>query len=733
MSWRVDRDAHGIPHLRADDVLELARAQGHVTALDRGWQIEHQRWRMEGRTAEHVGASGVPWDTFARQVRLEPTVRAAYDALDEETRAWLQAYVAGVDEGLPEGLARSREIGLLGLEAVAAEPRPWEPWTPLGIFWAIHLLFGTFPYKLFNGHVADTVGPHLLPLINAEGLDGREGVEQSGSNAWVIGGRQTASGLPLVAGDPHRTVELPGCYQQVGLACSEFDVVGFTFPGVPGVQHFAHTGSVAWGITNAMADYQDLTIESLRVAPASVGGTAGGRPLEARGVDGWEPVTRSVETVTVRGGAPVEVPVVVTARGPVVTGVAEAVAAAEAAEAVTAVAAVAAVAVAEVRPTAYSLRTPSQVDHDLGFGALLPLLRARTVDDVEQALSRWVEPVNSALVADTTGRMRHLVVGRVAERDPLNLERPVAAWDPRHVWRGRRPNEVRDIDDVMVSANDRASGGGLGVEYATPFRANRIRELIGEREGLTADDCADIHVDTLNGQAAVMRELVDALADECLTAGGRAVRSELLAWDGRSDPSSHGAALFSAWRTALVRWFTAQPQLAALQRPTGHSRIFASWLDVDGQVGAGWHSLVRGAPQIGIDVAAGACEALDRVAAEVGPDEVWGDRHRLDPLHQLDGATSPDGIPLRGVPSVAPDPVPGDKGCVLAASSAPGVTERAYGGPVARYVWDLADRDASRWVVPFGTSGVPDDPHFADQTVAWLTGRLLPVARDRRA
>ena len=368
MSWRVDRDAHGIPHLWGDDVLELARAQGRVTAIDRGWQVEHQRWRMEGRTAEHVGASGVAWDTFARQLRLEATVRRSYEALDGETQAWLQAYVEGVDEGLPQGLDRAPEIAALGLKTTVAQPRPWEPWTPLGIFWTIHVLFGTFPYKLFNGHVADTVGPHLLPLINAEGLGGREGVEQSGSNAWVVGGRRTASGAPLLAGDPHRTVELPGCYQQVGLACPEFDVVGFTFPGVPGVQHFAHAGSVAWGITNAMADYQDLTIESLRVAPGAEADAAGGRPLEARGVDGWEPVSHSVETITVRGGAPVEVPVVVTARGPLVTGVAEAVAAAvEATKGQQTTAA---------RPTAYSLRTPSQVDHDLGFGALLPLSRS---------------------------------------------------------------------------------------------------------------------------------------------------------------------------------------------------------------------------------------------------------------------------------------------------------------------------------------------------------------------
>ena len=100
------------------------------------------------------------------------------------------------------------------------------------------------------------------------------------------------------------------------------------------------------------------------------------------------------------------------------------------------------------------------------------------------------------------------------------------------------------------------------------------------------------------------------------------------------------------------------------------------------------------------------------------------------PLHQLDLVSSPDGIPLRGVPSVAPDPVAGDKGCVLAAASAPGVTDRAYGGPVARYVWDLADRDASGWVVPFGASGVLDDAHFVDQTADWLAGRLARAGRD---
>ena len=190
----------------------------------------------------------------------------------------------------------------------------------------------------------------------------------------------------MVGGDPHRTFEAPNCYAQVRLTCVDegWDVAGLTFPGVPGVQHFAHAGEVAWGITNAMGDYQDVFVE--RVEQAEDGG------LRAQGPDGWEPVQVHLETVRVRDTiAPVEVEVVRTARGPVVL-------------------------VGEEPGTAYSLRWPADVLGDLGLGTLVPLLRARTADDVLGALEGWVEPVNNVLVADTAGAARQQVVGRVPAR-----------------------------------------------------------------------------------------------------------------------------------------------------------------------------------------------------------------------------------------------------------------------------------------------------------------------------
>ena len=129
-------------------------------------------------------------------------------------------------------------------------------------------------------------------------------------------GRSTVRSPPRaprsLAGDPHRIIELPGVYQQVRLACPEFDVVGLAFPGVPGLPHFGHTGDVAWAITNAMADYQDLY---RRGAPPRRGRPAS-RPAAATG---WEPAAAHIETIEVRGAGRREtVEVIETARGPVI-------------------------------------------------------------------------------------------------------------------------------------------------------------------------------------------------------------------------------------------------------------------------------------------------------------------------------------------------------------------------------------------------------------------------------
>ncbi|HEY7272645.1 MAG TPA: penicillin acylase family protein [Actinoplanes sp.] len=606
---RVFRDDWGIPHLRAGSVDELAYLQGRTTAVDRGHQLEVDRRRSEGRLAELVGPAELPWDRFARRARLDDTARRCFDNLDDETRRWVTAYADGVRSRLDD----------------------WKPWSSLGVFLARHVLFGTFPLKMWRAHVARSLGPSWVDTFVRD--------TSGGSNAWAVSG--------LLAGDPHRMIELPNVYQQVRLACPEFDVVGLAFPGVPGVQHFGHTGGVAWAVTNAMADYQDLYVEDTRRTPDGA--------VEARWAHGWEPAHAHTETIAVRGGDPETVEVIETARGPIVDA-------------------------------SLSLRTPSRIELDAGFAALLPLLRASTSDDVADALRHWVEPVNSVLVADTAGRTLQLAAGRVPLRDPLCRRVPVPAWEPRYAWRSGYADMPRvAVDGVAVNANDRRPDTApLGIDFARPHRAGRIRALIDA--GAAPEE---IHMDTV-----APRLLPDRLAH----------------WDGRMDADNTAAGAYAAWRAGLARRLLELPALRPLTDPSGYDPLFAPWLDPRVRIGAALDSVLSELSRHGVDV------PLDGPA----PTGRWGDRHVLEPVRA-------PGLPDVELPRVE---LSGDSDCVLATHSAPGVSDACWRGPVARYVWNLADRQRSRWIVPFGASDRPGDPHFADQLPLWATGRLAEVITD---
>ncbi len=241
---RIYRDAYGVPHVRAGSVTDLAHGQGEVTARDRAWQLEYLRRRATSTTEEILGPELAVWDRFGRDTLIVETARRAHGRLNAETRAFVAAYVEGINAGLHSDAPELVELGI--------EPQPWPEWMPLAAFHAQHILFAGLGGVLWRRRAQRVLG------VDAALLD-HEGPLASGSNAWAVGGGRTASGLPLIGGDPHRIIESPGVYQQIRLACDEFDVVGFAFPGVPGTPHFAHAGDVAWAITNAMADYQDLS------------------------------------------------------------------------------------------------------------------------------------------------------------------------------------------------------------------------------------------------------------------------------------------------------------------------------------------------------------------------------------------------------------------------------------------------------------------------------------------
>lgn len=614
---RIYRDAHGVPHVRGTDVLDVAHGQGLALARDRAWQLEWLRRRATATTTGVLGDAGAAWDRFAVNVRIADTARRALDGLDDETRAFVAAYVGGVNAGLSE----SGAVVPPELVAVGREPEPWEDWTPLATFHAQQVLFADIGSTLWERRARAVLGDDAALLST-------EGPRPAGSNAWAVGGARTASGRPLIGGDPHRTFESPGVYHQVRLACDDpddpFDVVGFSFAGTPGVQHFAHAGDVAWAITNGMADYQDLD----DVGPDHDGPT-------------------------------------------VMPGV--------------------------------GFRGPSTELGDVGFGALLPLLRARTADDVDDALEHWVEPVNNAVIADVHGTVRYRWAGRVPTRD-----------DQRR-WTGWRTDRHRvDVgaDGQVVTANDRRGpeSAELGRDFAPPHRADRIRELLGGRTGLTVDDFRAIHDDALLGGREPLRHLAPA---------------RLAGWDGHMRADSADAAAWAAWRSALVRRIADHPVFDPLREPAPDP-VVAPWFDVTVMVGLALPALVAAGTPYGIDVAEQARLADADVLASGWP-ATWGETHVFDPVHAFDLAPHrPHAVPP-AVPAVG---LSGDQDCVRCVGSLPGVTDAAYRGAVARYVWDLADRTAGGWVVPMGASGLPGDPHHLDQLPLWAEAEFAPIVTD---
>ncbi|OKK10311.1 hypothetical protein AMK33_15440 [Streptomyces sp. CB02400] len=818
----IFRDPWGVPHLRAGSANELAYAQGRVTALDRAWQLEVERHRAQGTSASFLGPEALPWDRFARRARLADTARHCWTELqrtDPETAEWVRAYVSGVNEGLasagetdsgpapasdgssavsgtgsadhPAG-APAGQAGSGGPVSEAApefaraglRPGRWEPWTPLAVWLSTHILFAGFPAKLWRAHVTAHLG------ADAVGLFASDGPGTAGSNGWMVAGGRTTTGHAVIAGDPHRFIEDPGVYQQIRLSCPEFDVVGLAVPGVPGIAHFGHTGTVAWAITNAMADYQDLYRERLRRTGAGV---------EALGPDGtWHRAARHTETVEVAGEEPVEVEVIETDRGPVVIGGPEGLddGVPEPGE----------------PPLAVALRYPPRVTGDLGFGALLPLLRARRTADVDRAVDLWAEPVNVVMAADTEGGTLHRVAGRVPVRSEANGTRLVPAWEPGHEWRGwHEPPRAGLTDGVAVMANQRGPATPLGVEFAPPHRADRITALLARQTRWSAADMSAIHMDTHlasatpllnllatldgptpNAPAAAAAVAVDgsggpvagsdgsgvsapaaplddsassgpsadlsapALAAAAAAAAAAAVdgsggpvagsdgsgvsapaaplgdpatsgplstpaatlRDRLLQWDRRMDADSADAALFAAVRGAVVRRLAAHPAFAAAATPPPYPEVFRPWLALVPRVGHALEHLLSAEELFGVDRPAVVRAALEEVAARP-PAGTWGDTHRLAPWRALPPTTPYDEPGLSG-----------DHDCVLCTSPVPGLTDLAARGPAARYVWDLADRENSRWVVPLGASGVPGSPHHRDQQPLWLAGDLAPVLTD---
>ena len=520
MDFHLERDSYGVPHVRGETEAAAWFGMGYACAQDRLFQMDYDRRRACGRWAEVAGAAAVAGDVLARRLRLAAAAEADVAAMSPRLRAAFEAYAGGVNAAVADGA-----LPLPLRDRVEA----WQPWHSVAAFKVRHVLMGQWQHKLVNGVLLARIGPDAFSRLEtrpplgsplAVPPDGRVSrlldsalgdivghlgflaEAEPGSNAWAVSGRRTTHGGAVLCNDSHRALDTPNVYWQCRVSCPEFDVAGATFPGLPGFPHFGSNGSVAWAITHGDADTQDLYIEQFD----------GSRYLTP---DGWADASVREERILVRSDYEVPVTTWATRHGPVVHG-------------------------DPADGSAIALKWVGTYQPNRGFECLLPMLTARSVDELTSAQERWVDPVNNLVCADTAGRIAYQCRGEVPVRSGTGGRRlPVAGWDGSCEWTGSVPfaSLPRVVDpDVgfVMTANNTitdASSPYISYTFSQPFRAERIRSLLSGTGSLSVASLAGMQADTVSWAALAWVRVLGGLGPFA-DSGAEAARSLLASWDG---------------------------------------------------------------------------------------------------------------------------------------------------------------------------------------------------------
>ena len=726
----VWRDPWSIPHIRAGNSRDAFFVQGYVHAQDRLWQMDATRLKMAGRWAEWAGPSAVAADALARRLGGSRASQTDYAALGIDARAMLDAYSEGVNAYLAEAHPLPMEYALLG-----AAPEAWEPWHSIAVMRYRGFLMGSVWFKLWRAAALGAIGPDdiaklryddgdqdgqgdllcippgaesarwiaslqdLAPAIEALAGLGASDATGGGSNNWVVGPSRTATGRPLLAGDPHRQFEMPGMYVQTHLACDVFDVIGLTVPGVPGYPHFAHNGRVAWCVTHAFADIHDLFVEQFEDGGARY-----------RYKDEWLDSTVRTETITVRGAEPVTIDIVETQHGPIVAG-------------------------SPGDGSGIALRSVQFALTDRSFDCLPRMLEATTVDALFESTRGWGLIDHNLVAADVEGRIGHLVRAVVPDRPRLNGWLPVPGWTGDCDWNGEIPwdDMPKTFDPprgYLATANNRFVAEAPGDRYYfctdchPSYRARRLETLLGALPAATVDDMTAMHGDVLSLTAPLFQQRLRDLPSQPGTAGR--MQALIVDWDARMTADSVAAAAYAAMRWQLAAVLLERSGLNATkndpltQIPPGVVPVNQLWWTLPNLLRTDDASLLGGMPW-----ADAFAEALSR-ASQTFDSRSWGEHHTAALSHPLT-AQFPEAASQLNPPGAQ---VGGDNDTVMAngALSAGGL--KALYGAVARYVFDVGAWENSKWIVFGGVSGQPESPHYADQHAAWSQCKMVPMHYD---
>ncbi len=717
----IERDAHGVPHLRVTTEPDLYRALGYCHGTDRALAMLLARTLGYGRGCELLRPSEdlLATDRFFRRLDLAGGVREELARVTPDDRARAEAYCEGVNQALAHGIPW--ELRVLGYAA--------EPWTlcdslmlsRLAGFVALaqsqgdieRLLVETVQAGVPREHLEELFAVRLsedeLALLRRLRLGERlvpEAVRSSpvvphalASNNWVIAPRRTASGQAMLANDPHLEVgRLPAVWYEVVAELGERFCIAATMPGLPALL-LGRTNDLAWGATYTFMDAIDSWVEDCRDGCYR-------RVVDGREV--WEPFRVREEVVKRKGLSDVVLRFHENDHG-VLDG--------------------------DPRQPGLYLATRWSSAAGTGarsLGASFAMLWARDVEQGRDVVGR-IETAWNWVLADRRGNIGYQMSGLMPlRRDGWSGLVPQPGWDPENDWRGFVPVEdlpraLNPEQGFLVTANDDLNHLGRRAPINAPmgaYRAERIAALLAERSRWTVADLERMQMDDYSLHAERFMEVLRPL----LPVGGAA--QVLREWDCRYDLASRGAPLFEdVYRALLLAVFGPRLGERVMHFLCDETAVVADFYACFDRVLLDEHSAWFGEVGRAATFEAVALAVL-AAADRRGRLERWGERQELTMKHLLLGGKLPAWLGF----DQGPLALPGNRATIHQTQIYRSGGRDTSFAPSYRLVTDLAEPSAHTCL-----AGGPSDRRFsrwyASGVDDWLAGRfktLAPGAAARR-
>ncbi len=715
----ISFDGDGIPTIRAGSATDAAEALGYLHARSRLFQMDLMRRAAGGTLAALFGPPALANDEAMRRLGLRESAASDEAGLSPAARAMLRAYADGVNAWIAQrGRFAAPEFVALG------RPAPWTVtdsllWGKLLGLWLsgndrvemarlalsarmpLAKIMSLWPSYAGNPVEDAAAGSPELAVAAANALRGMPHFPQAftepaqASNEFAVSGARTASGKPLLAGDPHLAFGFPCLWYLVRIDTPGGVLAGASAPGVPFLV-IGENGHVAWTFTSTGAAVQDVFIEHR---------TADGKGYETP--NGPAAFATRTERIAVRGRPDVVLRVLITRHGPVIG-------------------------TAPDGKTVLAVEMANLLPGDTDSDGLLALNEAGDVAAAGVAAGAITSPVQNLLVADTAGTIGFFTTGRVPIRKAGDGAFPVDGADGVHDWRGiaagmALPHSVNPASGELFNANNPTVGADfpvvLGRDDYPDFRARRIQALLAA-PGQTVRSFGQIQLDITSEFA---RALLPRLRGLKIPAGDAAAPAAALLkhWDGAMAMDLPQPLIFNAWVDAFDRDVLARNGIADFDDAPILPETFALSL------------IGPAADPAAVQMwCAGDCDALllaalhdahAKLAARYGDDAAgwrWGVAHRAMFAHPLLSL-----LPVVGVLGRISIAAPGDATTVDVA--APGPTYFDPGGftgihgPEFRAVFDLADLDESAFMIAPGESGNLLSPFATNLLLRWRDGGYI--------